>query len=77
MNKSRRWHLFGNCGGWDEFHVWCTTKKMALHEALPYIKVYGYDYILLEDTKTNRVWKFKKMDNLDYIEKEAKKRKLI
>ena len=73
--KTRRWHLFGNCGGWDEFHVWCTTKKMAMNKAVPYVKVYGE--ALLEDCKTKKVWKVKHLDNLDHIEKEAKRRKLI
>ena len=56
--KPRRWHLFGNCGGWDEFHVWCTSKKMAMHEALRYIKV--YDEAHLEDCKTKKIWTISK-----------------
>jgi hypothetical protein len=71
----RRWHLFGDCGGWNEFHVWCVSKKQAMHEASPYVKIYGE--VLLEDCKTNKIWRVKKMDNLDYIEKLAKQRKLI
>jgi hypothetical protein len=53
----RRWHLFGRCGGWDEFHVWCISKRQAKLEAIPYMKFYGEVY--LEDTKTSKVWKIK------------------
>jgi hypothetical protein len=75
VNK-RRWHLFGNCGGWDEFHVWCTSKNQAMREAVPYVKMYA-GFVYLEDMKTQKVWKVKKLDNLSYIEKLAKKKGLI
>jgi Na+-transporting NADH:ubiquinone oxidoreductase subunit NqrF len=73
--RTRDWHLFGNCGGWDEFHVWCYTKQQAMLEADPYIKAYGFAY--LENVKTNKVWKIKPIDNLTLVEKLAEKRKLI
>lgn len=71
----RRWHVFGGCGGWDEYHVWCVSKQQALAEANPYVILYGEAF--LTDTKTGRIWRIKKLDNLSYVEKQAKKRKLV
>lgn len=54
MKKSSRWHCFGNCGGWDEWHIFASTKRIALSHAIKYGKIYGHFY--LEDQKKKVFW---------------------